>query len=147
VSGDDSRPGITRLDQVSVATHGWQVRIQGKGVRFGRFFSDAAWGGREAALLCAERYRDRLVARLERRKADASASTRSHTLPTSRNRSGMVGVARIVQRSAAGVEYYFWQASWTAPDGTRETVRFSVQKHGEEIALTLACEARRKAME
>jgi len=147
VSGDDSRPGITRLDQVSVATHGWQVRIQGKGVRFGRFFSDAAWGGREAALLCAERYRDRLVARLERRKADASASTRSHSLPTSRNRSGMVGVARIVQRSAAGVEYYFWQASWTAPDGTRETVRFSVQKHGEEIALTLACEARRKAME
>lgn len=147
MSGDDSRPGITRLDQVSVATHGWQVRIQGKGVRFGRFFSDAAWGGREAALLCAERYRDRLVARLERRKADASASTRSHTLPTSRNRSGMVGVARIVQRSAAGVEYYFWQASWTAPDGTRETVRFSVQKHGEEIALTLACEARRKAME
>jgi len=147
VSGDDSRPGITRLDQVSVATHGWQVRIQGKGVRFGRFFSDAAWGGREAALLCAERYRDRLVARLERRKADASASTRSHSLPTSRNRSGMVGVARIVQRSAAGVEYYFWQASWTAPDGTRETVRFSVQKHGEELALTLACEARRKAME
>ena len=147
MSGDDSRPGITRLDQVSVATHGWQVRIQGKGVRFGRFFSDAAWGGREAALLCAERYRDRLVARLERRKADASASTRSHSLPTSRNRSGMVGVARIVQRSAAGVEYYFWQASWTAPDGTRETVRFSVQKHGEEIALTLACEARRKAME
>lgn len=147
MSGDDSRPGITRLDQVSVATHGWQVRIQGKGVRFGRFFSDAAWGGREAALLCAERYRDRLGARLERRRADASASTRSHTLPTARNRSGMVGVARIVQRSAAGVEYYFWQASWTAPDGTRETVRFSVQKHGEEIALTLACEARRKAME
>jgi hypothetical protein len=147
VSGDDSRPGITRLDQVSVATHGWQVRIQWKGVRFGRFFSDAAWGGREAALLCAERYRDRLVARLERRRTDASASTRSHTAPASRNRSGMVGVARIVQRSAAGVEYYFWQASWTAPDGTRETVRFSVQKHGEEIALTLACEARRKAME
>ncbi len=147
MSGDDSRPGITRLDQVSVATHGWQVRIQWKGVRFGRFFSDAAWGGREAALLCAERYRDRLLARLERRKSDASASTRSHTAPASRNRSGMVGVARIVQRSAAGVEYFFWQASWTAPDGTRETVRFSVQKHGEELALTLACEARRKAME
>jgi hypothetical protein len=147
VSGDDSRPGITRLDQVSVATHGWQVRIQWKGVRFGRFFSDAAWGGREAALLCAERYRDRLLARLERRQAGSSASTRSHTAPASRNRSGMVGVARIVQRSAAGVEYYFWQASWTAPDGTRETMRFSVQKHGEELALTLACEARRKAME
>jgi hypothetical protein len=147
VSGDDSRPGITRLDQVSVATHGWQVRIQWKGVRFGRFFSDASWGGREAALLFAQRYRDRLVARLDRRRAEASASARSHTAPTSRNRSGMVGVARIVQRSASGVEYFFWQASWTAGDGTREMVRFSVQKLGEELAQTLACEARRKAME
>jgi len=147
VSGEESRPGITRLDQVSVSTHGWQVRIQWKGARFGRFFSDAIWGGREAALLCAERYRDRLVARLDRRRAEASASTRSHTAPTSRNRSGMVGVARIVQRSASGVEYFFWQASWTAPDGTRESVRFSVQKHGEALALTRACEARRKAME
>ena len=54
---------------------------------------------------------------------------------------------RIVQRSASGVEYFFWQASWTAPDGTRESVRFSVQKHGEALALTRACEARRKAME
>lgn len=59
----------------------------------------------------------------------------------------MVGVARIVQRSASGVEYHFWQASWTAPDGARKTVRFSVLKHGEEVALSLACEARRKAME
>lgn len=146
MSGDESRPGITRLDQVSVATHGWQVRIQWKGVRFGRFFSDIAWGGREAALLCAERYRDRLVARLERRRSGASASTRSHSLPASRNQSGMVGVARIVQRSASGVEYHFWQASWTSPDGARKTVRFSVLKHGEEVALSLACEARRKAM-
>jgi hypothetical protein len=147
VSGDDSRLGITRLDQNSVATHGWQVRLQWKGVRFGRFFSDAAWGGREAALFCAVRYRDRLAARLERRRSEAAASTRSHTAPTSRNRSGVVGVARIVQRSASGVEYSFWQASWTAPDGTRESVRFSVRKHGEETALVLACEARRKAME
>lgn len=147
MSGDESRPGITRLDQVSVATHGWQVRIQWKGVRFGRFFSDAAWGGREAALSCAERYRDRLLARLERRRSEASASTRSHTGPAARNRSGVVGVSRIVQRTASGAEYHFWQASWTSPDGIRESVRFSVLKHGEEIALSLACEARRKAME
>lgn len=147
MSGDESRPGITRLDQVSVATHGWQVRIQWRGVRMGRFFSDSAWGGREAALLCAERYRDRLVARLDRRNAGVRASPRSHTSPAARNQSGVVGVSRIVQRSAGGVEYSFWQASWTTPEGTRETVRFSIRKHGEEVALSLACEARRKAME
>lgn len=147
MSGDESRPGITRLDQASVATHGWQVRLQWKGVRFGRFFSDSAWGGREAALLCAERYRDRLVARFERRRDQTAASTRSHTGPASRNRSGVVGVSRIVQRGANGTEYLFWQASWTAPDGRRETVRFSVLKHGDEIAMRLACEARRRAVE
>lgn len=147
MNGDESRPGITRLDQESVATHGWQVRLQWKGVRFGRFFSDSAWGGREAALHCAERYRDRLLARLERRREGASASTRSHTAPASRNRSGVVGVTRIVQRSAAGVEYHFWQASWTTPEGRRETVRFSVLKYGEESALDLAREARRRALE
>jgi hypothetical protein len=147
VSGDDSRPGITRLDQASVATHGWQVRLQWKGVRFGRFFSDSAWGGREAALLCAERYRDRLLARLGRRRDQAAASTRSHTGPAARNRSGVVGVSRIVQRGPNGVEYCFWQASWTGSDGRRETVRFSVLKHGDEIAMRLACEARRRAME
>ncbi|MCB1204545.1 MAG: hypothetical protein KDN18_09820 [Verrucomicrobiae bacterium] len=147
MNGDESRPGITRLDQTSVATHGWQVRLQWKGVRFGRFFSDSTWGGREAALLCAERYRDRLLARLERRRSASSASTRSHTAPAGRNRSGTVGVTRIVQRSSSGAEYHFWQASWTTSDGRREMVRFSVLKYGEETALALAREARRRALE
>lgn len=145
MSGDDYRPGITRLDQVSVATHGWQVRLQRKGVRHGRFFSDSAWGGREAALEQAVRFRDRLLARLERQNVDCIASPSSHTLPASRNRSGVVGVARIVQRGDKGVEYHFWQASWTTSEGQRKTVRFSVLKYGEELALTLACEARREA--
>ncbi len=147
MSGDDSRPGITRLDQPSVVTHGWQVRLQWKGVRFGRFFSDSVWGGREGALACAERYRDRILARLERRRAISNASPRSHTAPTARNRSGVVGVSRIVQRSPAGMEYHFWQASWISGEGKRKSVRFSVLRHGEETALELACEARRRALE
>lgn len=145
MSGDDPKPGITRLDQASVATHGWQVRLQWKGVRYGRFFSDSAWGGREAALLCAERYRDRLLARLERGQANSSASTRSHTAPAGRNRSGVVGVSRTVQRSASGVEYHFWQANWVTAEGRRESVRFSVLKHGDSLAFALAVEARRRA--
>lgn len=147
MSGDESRPGISRLDQVSVATHGWQVRLQWKGVRFGRFFSDSAWGGREAARVCAERYRDRLLARLERRRDSSPASIHSHSAPAGRNRSGFVGVARIVQRTASGMEYHFWQASWTGAAGQRETVRFSVLKFGEEEAKALAVAARRRATE
>ncbi len=145
MSGEGNRPGITRLDQPEVNTHGWQVRLQRKGVRFGRFFSDSAWGGREAALERAIQFRDKLTARLARQGADQLASPGSHTLPASRNQSGAVGVARIVQRSAKGVEYLFWQASWTTPEGKRVTVRYSVLRYGEEEALYLACEARRRA--
>ncbi|MEO0416529.1 MAG: hypothetical protein AAF226_16410, partial [Verrucomicrobiota bacterium] len=54
--------GISRLDQPEVGTHGWQVRIQRKGVRHGRFFSDSAWGGRERALEVALEFRDRVIA-------------------------------------------------------------------------------------
>jgi hypothetical protein len=147
VSSDDSSLGITRLDQPEVATHGWQVRLQRKGVRFGRFFSDSAWGGREGALEQAVRFRDRILARLDRKVSGSIASPRSHTGPASRNRSGAVGVTRIVQRSPGGVEYHFWQASWTTVEGVRETIRFSVLRHGDDVALQLACEARRKALE
>lgn len=146
MSGEGNIPGITRLDQPGVGTHGWQVRLQRKGVRFGRFFSDSAWGGREAAFDRALQFRDKLIARQARKKADQVASPGSHTLPASRNQSGVVGVARIVQRSAKGVEYHFWQASWTTPEGKRVTVRYSVLRYGNEEALFLACEARRGAI-
>lgn len=144
----DSDPffGISRLDQESVGTHGWQVRFQRKGVRYGRFFSDSAWGGEKAALAKAQQFRDRLLARAQRSSGEGAASARSHTGPAARNRSGVVGVTRIIQRSATGMEYHFWQASWTSSEGDRQTIRYSVLKHGDETAFELACIARRKAL-
>lgn len=139
--------GISRLDQESVGTHGWQVRLQRKGVRHGRFFSDSAWGGRESSLRIARQYRDRLIGRPGQNISPSSASERSHTGPNSRTRSGVVGVTRIVQRSAKGVEYRFWQASWMRQDGRREIVRYSVLKYGDRTAFEKACLARRKALE
>lgn len=97
------------------------------------------------ALVRATQFRDRLVARLERTEAGRAASMRSHTGPASRNQSGVVGVSRIVQRSASGVEYHFWQATWTSPEGRRMSVRYSVLRHGDDEAMLLACEARREA--
>lgn len=146
MSNSDRDFGISRLDQESVGTHGWQVRFQRKGVRYGRFFSDSAWGGREAALTLARQFRDRLLARASRSEEVAGVSSRSHTAPTSRNQSGAVGVTRIIQRSSSGTEYHFWQASWTSPDGERRTVRYSVLKHGDEAAFEMACLARRRAL-
>jgi len=145
VSETDPNYGICRLDQEVAGTHGWQVRFQRKGVRQGRFFSDLSWGGREAALDMARRFRDRLLAHEERR-SEPGGQIRAHTIPTRRNRSGVIGVTKICQRSSKGDEYYFWQASWTGIDGVRETVRFSVLKHGEKVAFQLACEVRSEAV-
>lgn len=142
---EDPGIGISRLDQESSGTHGWQVRIQRRGVRHGRFFSDAAWGGRSSALETAQRYRDRLIGRAERSGGPETISSRSRVLPDSRNQSGVVGVARIVQRGPDGTEYLFWQANWTTEDGIRRSVRFSILKHGEDTAFELACRARRNA--
>ncbi len=146
MSDSDPDFGISRLDQESVSTHGWQVRFQRKGVRYGRFFSDSVWGSRDSALARARQFRDRLLARAERSGRGRSASSRSHTGPAARNSSGVVGVTRIVQRTSNGTEYHFWQASWTSSDGKRQSVRYSVLKHGDEPAFELACIARREAL-
>lgn len=144
MSDSEDNSGISRLDQPSAGTHGWQVRLQRKGVRYGRFFSDSVWGGSEGALAKARQFRDRLLAHTKR-GTSKGVSPRSHTTPATRNRSGVVGVTRIVQRSANGVEYHFWQASWTSPEGTRESIRYSVLKYGDSEAFRLACRARREA--
>ncbi|MDF1754187.1 MAG: AP2 domain-containing protein [Verrucomicrobiales bacterium] len=135
--------GISRLEQESSGTYGWQVRIQRNGVRYGRFFSDYEWGGTQKALNIALQYRDRVIAHQER---VSQTSVRAHETVGARNQSGVVGVTRISQRSAKGIEYHFWQASWTDQDGNRRTVRYSVLKLGEEKAFELACVAREDAL-
>ena len=145
MSEPDSIPGISRLDQPSVGTHGWQVRLQRKGVRYGRFFSDAGWGGPDEAFERARQYREKVLAHSRRLREGNTVSSRSRSAPDQRNRSGMVGVTKIIQRTN-GVEYRFWQASWSKPDGTRETIRYSILKFGDGEAFEMACRARRRAM-
>ena len=149
MSENDSKDlrGISRLDQESSGTHGWQVRIQRKGVRYGRFFSDRVWGGSEEALALAIQFRDKVIAHQKRlRKNHGYRAVRSHQTVGARNQSGVIGVTRISQRTAKGMEYHFWQASWTGKDGKREVVRYSVLKLGDEKAFELACLAREKAL-
>ncbi|MDF1812173.1 MAG: hypothetical protein P1V20_08160 [Verrucomicrobiales bacterium] len=139
--------GISRLDQESSGTHGWQVRVQREGVRYGRFFSDYEWGGTENALNLAIQFRDKIISHHERiSQSPPDRSLRSHQTAGARNQSGVVGVTRISQRSAKGDEYHFWQASWTDSEGNRQIVRYSVLKLGDEKAFELACIAREKAL-
>ena len=131
-----SIPGISRLEQDASGTRGWQVRLQRRGVRIARFFSDARWGSTEAALRRAIDFRDRVLARR------SETTIRVQETLTQRNQSGVVGVSRIDNLSSNGTRYTSWQATWSEPDGTRRRVRFSVLRYGEEEAFQLACEAR-----
>ena len=131
--------GIIRLDQPSTGTYGWQVRLQRGGVRHARYFSDRASGDARKSLMAAVAWRDELLASLaDSMQARVCASS-------ARNSSGVIGVSRVIIRSGDGVEYVFWQASWTPVKGRRQSIRFSVRRHGDEKAFQLAVAARRQA--
>lgn len=131
--------GIIRLDQPATGTYGWQVRLQRGGVRHARYFPDRASGGAQQSLAAAIAWRDERLASLAKQiPARVCASS-------ARNSSGVIGVSRVVIRSSDGAEYLFWQASWTPTEGRRQTIRFSVKRHGDEKAFQLAVEARRQA--
>jgi len=129
--------GISRIDQPEGSTHGWQVRLQRRGVKYAKYFADRRHGGAARALDAARRWRDALVATLE--LAEESRVCRR----SARNSSGVVGVCRVTVSAANGEKYLFWQASWSSAQGGRRCVKYSVRRHGDQRAFELAVEARR----
>lgn len=127
---------IARIDLASAGTHGWQVRLQRRGVKYGKFFSDRSNGGQRAALAAAMRWRDALLGQLG--GDDAARVCRR----SARNRSGVVGVSKVTVTGPNGVEYLFWQATWSPAPGKRRTVKFSVRRYGERQAFEMAVRAR-----
>ena len=128
--------GIARIELASVGSYGWQVRMQSGGEKVSRFFSDRQHGGPRASLAAARNWRDQQWARWHAipkpRVCDSSV----------RNASGVVGVSRVMVRSANGTVYHFWQATWCPAPGQRQSVKFSIKKHGDQVAYQLAIEAR-----
>lgn len=133
--------GIARIELFSVGTVGWQVRMQRRGKKVSRFFSDGAHGGAAAALQSAREWRDAQL-------RDWQQSERPRTCEVSaRNASGVVGVSRVVVRASNGATYFFWQATWCPAPGQRQSVKFSIKKHGDQTAYQLAIEARKMGVE
>lgn len=130
---------LARIDIVSASTHGWQVRLQRRGQKYAKFFSDSAAGSPERALYFAKQWRDQLVEKLE---VDDSARICKRSL---RNSSGVIGVSR-VKVTTNGTVYEFWQATWSPRPGERRCLKFSIKRYGDERAFTLAVEARRKGI-
>lgn len=126
---------LARIDLPAASTHGWQVRLQRRGVKYAKYFGDRIFGSPARSLVAARIWRNDL---LERIRADEQARicTRS-----SRNSSGVVGVSKVTV-VANGSSYEFWQATWSPEPGRRRCVKFSVRRYGEREAFRLAVIAR-----
>ncbi len=136
MDGLEDNFGITRLERAASGTFGWQVRLRRHGVRYAKYFADGVHGGWHASLRAARTWRDELAREL------ATAERSRVCAPSSRNSSGVVGVAKVTVRGPQGVVYHFWQATWCPSPGERRSVRFSVLRHGDQAAFQLAVEAR-----
>ncbi len=86
----------------------------------------------------AKQWRDRLLRRLE-----SEESVRICRRST-RNSSGVVGVSKVTVVAPNGVEYHFWQATWSPEPGQRRCVKFSVRRYGDRRAFEMAVDARRE---
>ena len=133
--------GSARIEIPAAGTFGWQVRLQRRGEKSSRLFSDRSHGDAQLAFLAASQWRDSILSQWQQQERARVCEV------SGRNVSGVVGVSRIVVRAASGAEYYFWQATWCPNVNTRRSVRFSVKKHGDTLAYQLAIEARRLAVE
>ena len=132
---------IARIDQPAFCTHGWQVRLQRRGTKYAKFFSDSLNGGKQQSLAAAQQWRDQLIEEITNDQQARICRT------SPRNSSGVVGVSKIKVLASNGATYEFWQATWSPAPGKRKTVRFSIKRHGDTLAFQLAVEARNQGIQ
>ena len=117
---------------------GWVVTAKRRGKRFRRFFSDQP-KGRRNALRAARDFRDKLVAHLPRPTKIKRTDIRNST--------GIIGVARVKERTHSGKVFVRYVASWLKHNGERGKASFSVGLYGEKEAFRLASCARRATLQ
>jgi len=131
----DENYAIARIDLPSASTHGWQVRLQRRGVKYAKYFGDAIYGDASRAIKAARAWRDDLLMKIGDAE-QARICTRSR-----RNRSGVVGVSKVTVVTN-GSKYEFWQATWSPEVGRRRCVKFSIRRYGDREAFRRAVIAR-----
>jgi hypothetical protein len=142
------RRNISRIDTKSVTGKvygGWEVRIQRRGKKTEKFFGDRRYGGKRKSLAAAKAFRNAIEAESKPYSVKELSST-----PSSRNKSGVVGVRLHEQKDARGdyeYHYWYWVAQWNDATGKRCTRSFSIHRHGDQKAFELACKARKNGIE
>ncbi len=116
---------------------GWVVAAKRRGRRWTRYFSDNP-DGAAVALRRARHWRTQLLATLP----PVTKTKRTYVL----NRTGVIGVARLKEKTRTGRTLCRYVAQWPRRDGSRGKATFSVVHYGETEARRLAIQARRKGL-
>ena len=135
----------TKHDKGHGVVRGWTVRLHRAGKSFEQFFGDAAFGGKQNALLAAREVRDA-------KEKDMPTYTKREIadILTRRNKSGVRGVrikkTRHVLADGEEIYYLAAEASWSPLPNVVKKKSFSLDLHGEDEAWRLALKARKDGL-
>ncbi|TCO78616.1 AP2 domain-containing protein [Chromatocurvus halotolerans] len=137
--------GISRIDDDTHYTHAWRVSLRRRGKALVKNFPDKKYGGKRGALAAARKYRDQLLEQYPPLTRKEFASIRRCN-----NKTGITGVYRYAKkyRLADGreKEHWYWEAHWPTESGQHESVSYSVNNYGEDLARHLAIRARQRGV-
>jgi hypothetical protein len=133
--------GISRIDTRD--THGWYVRIYKNGKTYSKLYSDNKYGGKDRALLVAQKAR---VIALEALKELPREPKRRLVKTDRRNKSGIIGVSKTTKINKNGTTSEYFQVTWSPEPGKVKNRQWSVKKYGEAEAGRRAVEYRQQVM-
>jgi len=135
-----SQKGISRIEASS--TLGWYVRVYRNKKTYSKFFSDTKYGGKDKALEMALFEKEELSKMIS--KIPKKPTKRRVVTKDKRNTTGVLGVSRTSKKASNGKSYDCYTVSWRPEPKVQKSTSFSIKKYGEEKALEMAIQLRRK---
>lgn len=135
-----SQKGISRIETSS--TLGWYVRVYRNKRTYSKFFSDTKFGGKDKALEMALFEKEELSKMIS--KIPKKPTKRRVVTKDKRNTTGVLGVSRTSKKASNGKSYDCYTVSWRPEPKVQKSTSFSIKKYGEEKALEMAIQLRRK---
>ena len=135
-----SLKGISRIETTS--TLGWYVRVYRNKKTYSKFISDSKFGGKEKALEMAileKSELSKMISAIPKKPSKRRVVTKDR-----RNTTGVLGVSRTAKKASNGKSYECYTVSWRPQPKVQKSTSFSIKKYGEEKALALAIQLRKK---
>jgi hypothetical protein len=148
VSKSNGHKSIYRVDSEKTKTHGWIVRVHYEGQTQAKFFNDNLSPDPEKVLEMAIACRNKIEKELGKPRTDRVLASVSP-----RNRSGIVGIRRILKNTGGkapdGSPNFseVFEVTWQGSANVVKKTSVSIAKHGEKKAFQLACAIRKEKTE